>query len=134
MELSKLLFGGDAASPGRGCLQCGRCCDAFGGHLQATRGDLERWRRLGREDLLARVSPAGFLWIQPETGHIETACPFLRRTGPDRATCEINDVKPDTCRDFPTLAHGRRCLRGVFLSWAGLVAADLPALLALGLA
>ncbi len=122
MNLLKLLFGGAAASAGtgRGCLQCGQCCEAFGGHLPASRADLERWRRLGREDLLARVSPAGYLWIDPSTGHIETACPHLRRSGPQRATCAINDVKPDTCRDYPTLAHGRRCPRGVFLGWGGL--------------
>ena len=101
---------------GGGCLRCGRCCDSFGGHLRASRRDLERWRALGREDLLARVEPAtGWLWIDPATGRLEPACPFLERTGPDAARCAIQDVKPDLCRDYPTLAHGWRCPRGVFL-------------------
>lgn len=124
MGILMSLFGRAEARPPpqpHGCLCCGRCCDAFGGHLHASRADLERWTRLGRSDILARVGAGGFLWLDPETRHIEQACPFLRRTGPDRALCAINDVKPDTCRDFPTLAHGRRCLRGGFLSWTGLV-------------
>jgi Fe-S-cluster containining protein len=107
---------------GRGCLGCGRCCDSFGGHLQASEADLARWRALGRDDLLARVSAIGWIWIDPATGSLEERCPFLVRTGPDAATCAIHDVKPDICRHYPTLAHGRRCLRGVFLSWSAALA------------
>lgn len=106
-----------------GCLQCGRCCESFGGHLHASRADLERWRELGREDLLRRVTAIGWLWLDPETGEMEERCPFLERTGPDTARCAIHDVKPDICRDYPTLAHGRRCLRGVFLGVGAIVCA-----------
>jgi Fe-S-cluster containining protein len=97
------------------CLCCGRCCEAFGGHLQASKEDLARWRASGRDDLLARVSAIGWIWIDPATGLLEDRCPFLVRTGPDAASCSIHEVKPDICREYPTLAHGRRCLRGVFL-------------------
>lgn len=113
----------------RTCLCCGACCENFGGHLSASRADLERWRRLGREDLLRRVSAIGWLWMDPDRGVLEERCPFLQRTGPESAICTIYDVKPDMCRDYPTLAHGRRCLRGVFLSVAAAVvsgAASLP--------
>lgn len=106
----------------KSCLCCGRCCESFGGHLHASRADVERWRRLGRADLLARVSAIGWIWIDPERGVLEDRCPFLRRTGPDSAVCDIHEIKPDMCRDYPTLAHERRCLRGVFLGVAGLVA------------
>lgn len=106
------------------CLGCGRCCESFGGHLEASRADLARWRSLGRDDLLRRVSAIGWLWIDPATGKLEPSCPFLLRTGPDSAICAIHEVKPDICRDYPTLAHGHRCLRGVFL---GLAAAAIPA-------
>jgi Fe-S-cluster containining protein len=115
----KRLFEPRAAperASGAGCLRCGTCCASFGGHLSASKADLERWRRLGREDLLRRVSAIGWIWIDPRTGLLERACPFLRWIGPDRAACEIQDVKPDMCRDYPTMAHGRRCPRGVFLS------------------
>jgi Fe-S-cluster containining protein len=100
----------------RGCLRCGRCCEAFGGHLHASKADLERWTRLGRTDLLRRVGPvSGWIWLDPDSGRLEETCPFLTPIGPDTAICSIQDVKPDICRDYPTVAHGRRCLRGGFL-------------------
>jgi Fe-S-cluster containining protein len=101
--------------PVRQCRGCGQCCEQFGGHLHASKRDIARWTALGRDDLLRRVSGIGWLWIDPETGTLEKACPFLERTDPDTALCTIHEIKPDICRDYPTLAHGRRCLRGVFL-------------------
>jgi Fe-S-cluster containining protein len=127
----KRAFGiGDAARsmPERACLCCGRCCDLFGGHLNASKADLERWRTLGREDLLRRVSSIGWIWMSPETGRLEPACPFLERVGPDQARCTIHPIKPDICRSYPTLAHGRRCLRGVFLAAPAWLADVAPAL------
>jgi Fe-S-cluster containining protein len=59
---------------------------------------------------------SGWIWLDPETGGLEERCPFLTATGPTTTLCAIHDVKPDICRDYPTLAHGRRCLRGVFLA------------------
>jgi len=97
------------------CLGCGRCCDLFGGHLRASTVDLERWRRLERTDLLERVNRLGWIWVDPQTKKPEPACPFLNRTGEDEALCAIHDVKPEMCRAYPTLAHGRRCLRGFHL-------------------
>jgi Fe-S-cluster containining protein len=117
MQIAKRLFGivSSTGVAGHACLRCGRCCEEFGGHLAASRGDRARWRSLGRSDLLSRVSAVGWIWIDPETGLLEPRCPFLRRVGPDRQLCAIEEVKPDMCRDYPTLAHGRRCQRGVFL-------------------
>lgn len=60
--------------------------------------------------------------MNPETGKLEDRCPFLVRTGPETAACSIQDVKPDMCRDYPTLAHGKRCLSGVFLRGVALAA------------
>jgi Fe-S-cluster containining protein len=120
-RLLEIAFGPSRVA-GHACVRCGRCCEAFGGHLNASRADLARWRRLGREDLLRRVSAIGWIWIDPETGLLEKACPFLERVGPGRRICAINDVKPDMCRDYPTLAHGRQCLRDGFLGWAVLCA------------
>lgn len=97
------------------CLGCGRCCEAFGGRLQASRGDLERWRRLGRHDLLRRVNRLGWIWVDPESGRLEKRCPFLQRTSEETARCTIHAIKPDICRAYPTLAHGRQCLRGIHL-------------------
>jgi Fe-S-cluster containining protein len=105
-----------------GCLRCGQCCESFGGHLHASSRDLARWRAEGRGDLLRRVSAIGWLWMHPETGRLELdGCPFLLRPAPDRAACAIQETKPDMCREYPTLAHGKRCPRGVFLAWPGLL-------------
>ena len=99
----------------RGCLCCGECCKSFGGHLHASEHDLERWRREGRADLLSRVNRLGWIWVDPETKQLEESCPFIVRTSDEKSICAIQETKPDICRDYPTLAHGKRCLKGVFL-------------------
>lgn len=104
-----------------GCLACGRCCDLFGGHLQASKADLERWRTLGRDDLLQYVNRLGWIWIDPASGKPLTRCPHLLRRDDETTVCAIHEVKPEICRAYPTLAHGRRCLRGVFLTLPVLV-------------
>jgi Fe-S-cluster containining protein len=105
-----------------GCLCCGRCCESFGGHLHASKRDLARWKAEGREDLLRRVSAIGWLWMDPVTGRLALdGCPFLVRESPERALCAIQETKPDMCREYPTLAHGKRCPRGGFLAWTGLL-------------
>lgn len=99
------------------CLCCGECCQAFGGHLNASRVDLERWASQGRQDLLERVNRLGWIWIDPLTGQPEERCPFIKRLDDRTATCSIHETKPDMCRDYPTLAHGHKCLRGMFLNF-----------------
>lgn len=94
------------------CRACGACCELFGGHLRAAKTDLARWRAEGRQDLLARVNRLGWLWVDPHSGEALTRCPFLVRTAPEAAHCAIHDTKPEMCRAYPTLAHGRRCARG----------------------
>ena len=97
----------------RGCQACGVCCELYGNRLRATPGDLERWQREGRADLLARVGDRGAIWCDSVTGERLDDCPFLAREGPDRARCRIHATKPRICRDYPTAAHGRRCVRGI---------------------
>ena len=60
--------------------------------------------------------------MNPDTGRLEDVCPFLHRSDAGSALCEIHDTKPDMCRDYPTLAHGHRCLRGGFLKMSIAVA------------
>lgn len=116
-----------------GCLACGECCKAFGGHLRATPSDLALWRERGRTDLLERVNRLGWIWIDPQTGHPLGYCPFLEQVGSEQAHCSINEVKPQMCRDYPTLAHGRRCLRGVFLNLVAALYGGLLNLLPIGM-
>lgn len=104
-----------APKPAPQCLMCGDCCKSFGGHLHATTADLKRWQELGRDDILAHVGSHGYLWVEAHTHHIVQECPFLKALDEERCGCSIHEVKPDICRAYPTLAHGHRCLKGVFL-------------------
>lgn len=94
------------------CTRCGRCCLALDFHLECTAADVDLWRRLGREDILAWVGeetgPDGGvayrIWQRPGTPFYAEACPWLRRVPGDRAfVCTIQDVKPDICRSYPGL-------------------------------
>jgi len=107
---------------GSACLMCGDCCRSFGGHLNASKSDLNRWAAAGRNDLLRRVNRLGWIWINPDNGQLEPHCPFLTQTPSRHYVCGIHQLKPDICRAYPTLAHGRRCLKGVFLRLLPLVA------------
>ncbi|BCR06762.1 hypothetical protein DESUT3_38310 [Desulfuromonas versatilis] len=105
------------------CRACGKCCETFGGHLHASRADLERWRQAGRPDLLEMTNRLGWIWVDPKTKRRLERCPFLIATGPDTQGCAIHQIKPDICAAYPTLAHNRRCMRGVYfpkfaLAWA----------------
>lgn len=109
------------------CLQCGQCCESFGAHLRASPHDLKRWQEHGRQDLLDCANRLGWIWVDPETKEPVDVCPHIVRDDPEHARCAIYDDRPDICRDYPTLAHGKRCLRGVFLSyWTSLCCSPLP--------
>ena len=95
------------------CRTCGLCCELYGGNLRASRADMERWRGEGRRDLLDRVNALGWIWIDSGSGRVSKQCPFLVRSDPRRVTCGIHDTKPQMCREYPTLAHAKRCVGGV---------------------
>lgn len=110
-RLRALAEGRGPVAPG--CRACGACCEHFGGHLRASKPDLERWRAEGRDDLLSRVNRLGWLWVDPASGAPLERCPFLERIDPESARCAIHHTKPEMCRAYPTLAHGLQCLRGI---------------------
>ena len=98
------------------CLACGECCKAFSWHLKVSPRDIERWRDLGREDIIAHVNlKRGWIWYDPETRDPLPLCPYLVQTAPDKAHCGIHEIKPDVCTDYPKLTHGGRCWRGLVL-------------------
>lgn len=99
------------------CLQCGTCCEEFGWHLHASERDLQRWCEHGRQDLVDGTNELGWIWVHPVTKERLHRCPHIDRSDPEHVRCAIHEIKPDMCRDYPTLAHGKRCLRGMFLSW-----------------
>jgi Fe-S-cluster containining protein len=99
----------------QGCMACGVCCEQFGGYLHASKADLERWQLLGRDDLLALVSPFGWIWVDPLDGRRGAPCPFLQRIDEQVVCCAIHDIKPDMCRAYPGEENGRHCVRGVYI-------------------
>ena len=94
------------------CRHCGHCCrnlvDAYNGCVSDA--DLDRWRLLGRTDLLAWVKTLDLgpdnklhtAWIDPVTGDDVERCPWLLE-GLDRKgyLCGIETIKPDHCLDYP---------------------------------
>jgi len=93
------------------CKQCGRCCQVLGIEydLYVDADDVRRWKREGRDDILAWVAPAVYrdgeydFPVDPETGDEVTGnCPFLKR---DRSKgisqCLIHDTRPKDCVAFP---------------------------------
>ncbi len=99
--------------PNGGCQACGVCCEYFAGTLRASSTDLQRWERQGRRDLLAGVGVNGRIWLDPQSRDLLEPCPFLNRVDAETGHCRIHATKPAMCRDYPTPAHGERCVRGL---------------------
>jgi Fe-S-cluster containining protein len=99
----------------KGCMACGVCCELYGGYLHASKADLERWQRLGRNDLLELVGPFGWIWVDPQDGRRGAPCPFLHRIDEHVVRCGIHEIKPDMCRAYPGMDLGRHCVRGVYI-------------------
>lgn len=93
------------------CACCGRCCELFGGHLNACDADIHRWKREGREDLVKMVNRFGWIWVDPDTQKPLNICPFIERAETGLTLCRINHTKPDMCRDFPRIEIGQSCVR-----------------------
>ncbi len=94
------------------CRQCGRCCRTLDYHHDITAADVQRWKALGRDDILRwvdpitagnRNEPAGYrIWVVPGTHQLATSCPFLKKEpSADRWICDIHAVKPKICRHYP---------------------------------
>lgn len=67
-------------------------------------GDLARWRKEGRTDILERFEREEAVWagdrfVYRRNGHEVRSCPFLVREG-SRFACAIYDTRPRTCRDY----------------------------------
>lgn len=93
------------------CQRSGRCCSHHAiaaGALEASGGDVARWEKDSRDDILEWVAI-----LRSEDGEIVSAdfpvppdgeeeldeCPFLEWDGP-HSKCGIQDTKPDVCAEF----------------------------------
>jgi len=98
------------------CRQCGDCCNFLDYHDALTQADVERWKQLGRQDILDWVSvsrtpngKSGYrIWVEPKTGKMIDRCPFLKPLSTENHwLCRIHDVKPCICREYPvSRKHG----------------------------
>ncbi len=91
------------------CRRCGKCCqgDAWLRNLLKP-SDVQRWRALGREDILKYVCACCCRLVDPEKENAPWTrkdCPFLLREEGGLTRCGIHDVRPQVCRDFPV----RKC-------------------------
>lgn len=65
------------------CHRCGKCCDWGGPSLSATKNDIKRWKKEGREDILRYVE---FIRVK--------ACPKCKKGfPPNEKICNICGVK-----------------------------------------
>ncbi|GAB4209317.1 MAG: hypothetical protein OHK0013_28610 [Sandaracinaceae bacterium] len=81
------------------CLACGACCrTGYDGRILVPAADLVRWKRLGREDLLAKLQPGHFGEMAFATTP-DGACVHLGVPGAPNA-CAIYEIRGTTCREF----------------------------------
>ena len=92
------------------CRQCGQCCRRLDYRDGMTEADVERLKKMGRNDILAWVRTtrtirgdiAHRIWVIPGTNEFAPTCPFLKKgVSPQRWICSIHEVKPDICRHYP---------------------------------
>ena len=92
------------------CTRCGKCCiDAsYMLSLPATKSDIRRWRKEGRDDILEYVDFVGageyYLWVKD--GVDLPRCPFVRKDrGKPTYHCTIHETRPEACRGYPVRVH-----------------------------
>lgn len=92
------------------CTQCGHCCRMLDYRDGCSVVDYQRWRNLGRTDIIDWVGTirqngqvvACRIWVTPGTNVFAETCPWLNRSpDPNRYVCAIHDVRPTICRQYP---------------------------------
>ena len=101
---------------GFSCRQCGDCCKFLDYHDALTPADVKVWERIDRQDILARVGVSRVpgeetkyrIWVEPGSNNLAEQCPFLKHLpAENRWICQIHDVKPRICREYPvSRKHG----------------------------
>ena len=99
------------------CRQCGNCCKSLNYHDAVEPEDVARWEKAGRNDILERVGifrkrsgeTRYRIWVRPGTRDLADTCPFLHYLSEkNRWVCQIHDLKPSICRNYPvSRKHGR---------------------------
>ncbi len=89
------------------CLSCGACChQASDGRILVPAEDIVRWRRAGRDDLVAGLVPGHFSEMA-FASRADGACVHLG-TPENPNACSIYADRGTTCREFQP--GSRQCL------------------------
>jgi Fe-S-cluster containining protein len=114
------------------CDQCGICCKVFGDSISPTIENIYSWLTNDRQDILQHFSAcfANGTWKNcaelqvdelgdiitvemrdPDTGALESACPFLSRVSKKRYLCSIHMTKPEMCDNYKPWLWGETYLK-----------------------
>ena len=88
------------------CLGCGVCCVGRPGTVLLEEHDIERWRQLGRQDLIDALVPGHF--SRPALPSDETGRCAYQGTAWSRAACSVYAIRPSVCAEVPV--GGDECL------------------------
>jgi len=93
----------------RDCANCGAlCCIAWGGRVNVTDSDIEKWNEHDAQHILQYISNDKRQWLDPTTGERLKTCPFLKNN-----SCSIYpkedeiDLRPNICGGYPGV---KKCL------------------------
>jgi Fe-S-cluster containining protein len=110
----------DTSTSSYECDQCGSCCRASSATVWASSGDVVRWLRERRQDIIRHFAmqlPDGsrlnalavildapntherVFMRSPVTGEPYERCPFLEQDG-SKSRCGIHATKPERCRGY----------------------------------
>lgn len=98
------VLAADSAAPD--CLTCGVCCTGRPGTVLVEADDVERWRQLGRSDLVDALVP-GHFGLAALPSDASGRC-LYQGTAESVAACSIYAVRPAVCAAVP--AGGAECL------------------------
>jgi uncharacterized protein len=87
------------------CQCCGECCSTMGEIIsireQIGPGEYRIGFTDGEERVVSIDPDKKSLFGDLEQGEIRSlACPFLRRTGPEKRICTVHDSRPELCRGY----------------------------------
>lgn len=97
------------------CLTCGACCYQRPGTILVEAADLVRWRRSGREDILAELEPGHFGQMAFKMAS-HGAC-VHHGTDEEPHACRIYDVRSETCIKFEAGSQQCREFRRERVIW-----------------
>lgn len=81
------------------CLRCGACCrTGADGRILIPPEDLERWRSIGRDELVEATQP-GHFGLRAFATRDNGSCVHLGIDGEPNA-CAIYSIRGTTCREF----------------------------------